>query len=71
MIGGHVSWIPTAVEATTDDQTDLLAARKHLAGLLDCAGDWKAVKDVSTACSMSQHANPAKEKNVEMSGLLF
>ena len=33
MIGGHVSWIPTAVEATTDDQTDLLAARKYIAGL--------------------------------------
>jgi hypothetical protein len=42
------------------------------AGLLDCSGDWKAVKDVSTACKMSRRTHPSKETgNAGMSGLLF
>ena len=29
----HVFWVPTVVGATTDDQTDLLAVRRYIAGM--------------------------------------
>jgi hypothetical protein len=54
------------IGASTDDQIDLLAARKYLTGLRICADDWRIVSTGRTIC----WCHIAQKRIVEMSGPL-